>query len=126
MTARGSLMTQMKVATIAALLLIPILALGQTAPASLSFDVASIKPAEPITAAIAAGRLHVGMTVKGNTVDIGFMSLAELIPMAFKLKQYQVSGPDWLASQRFDILAKMPGGATQDQVPEMLQALLAE
>src|SRR5205814_5568237 len=35
-------------------------------------------------------------------------------------------GPDSMKSQRFDILAKMPEGATKEQVPEMLQALLAE
>jgi uncharacterized protein (TIGR03435 family) len=37
-----------------------------------------------------------------------------------------VQGPDWMAQQRFEIQAKIPDGASQDQVPEMLQALLAE
>jgi len=59
-------------------------------------------------------------------VDIGYISLAELIPIAFKVKSYQVSGPEWLKAQRFDILAKIPEGATKEQVPEMLQALLEE
>jgi len=31
-----------------------------------------------------------------------------------------------MASERFDVLAKLPEGASRDQVPEMLQALLAE
>jgi uncharacterized protein (TIGR03435 family) len=75
---------------------------------------------------IAAGKLHVGMSVDGARVDIGYLSLGELIPMAFKVKSYQVSGPDWLRAQRFDILAKVPEGATKEQVPEMLQALLEE
>jgi uncharacterized protein (TIGR03435 family) len=98
--------------------------LGQTAS---SFEVASIKPAETITPAmIAAGKLHVGMSVDGARVDIGYLSLGELIPIAFNVKPYQVQGPDWLRSQRFDILAKMPEGATKEQVPALLQALLEE
>lgn len=35
-------------------------------------------------------------------------------------------GPDSLSSGRFDILAKLPAGATADQVPEMLQTLLLD
>jgi len=68
------------------------------------------------------------LKVEGNRVDIGISSLSELIGMAYKVKYYQIQGPDWLGptGQRFDILAKMPEGATKDQVPEMLQALLAE
>jgi uncharacterized protein (TIGR03435 family) len=100
--------------------------LAQT-PAPLSFEVASIKPAEPITQAkITSGNFHFGMFVEGLRVDIGYSSLAELIPIAFNVKSHQVSGPDWMGTQRFDILAKMPEGTTKEQVPEMLQALLVE
>jgi uncharacterized protein (TIGR03435 family) len=49
-----------------------------------------------------------------------------LIRVAYRVKPYQVSGPDWMATERFDVLAKLPEGARQEQVPEMLQALLAE
>ena len=75
-----------------------------------------------------AGQQHVGLKVEGNRVDIGISSLSELIGMAYKVKYYQIQGPDWLGptGQRFDIMAKMPEGATKEQVPEMLQALLAE
>ena len=75
---------------------------------------------------IASGKLHVGMKVDAARVDIGFYSLADLIRTAYRVKAYQVSGPDWISAQRFDILAKMPEGATREQVPEMLQVLLAE
>ena len=109
------------------ILLMPASGFGQAPPATLSFEVATIKPAETITPAmIQSGKLHVGMNVDAARVDIGFMSLADLIPIAFKVKPYQVSGPDWMNVQRFDILAKLPEGATKEQVPEMLQALLAE
>jgi uncharacterized protein (TIGR03435 family) len=105
---------------------------AQAPPApKLEFEVASVKAAQPIQAQVASGKIHVGMKVDGARVDIGSMSLSDLIPMAFKVKQYQVSGPAWisadmLSAQRFDIMAKMPEGATSEQVPEMLQALLAD
>jgi len=109
------------------MLFIPALVFGQAPTPALSFEVASIKTAQAITPAMfTSGKLHVGMSVDAARVDIGNMSLAELIPMAFKVKSYQVSGPEWMKAQRFDILAKMPEGATKDQVPEMLQALLEE
>jgi uncharacterized protein (TIGR03435 family) len=41
------------------------------------------------------------------------------------LKDYQVSGPDWL-SERLQVDAKLPAGAKREQVPEMMQALLAD
>jgi uncharacterized protein (TIGR03435 family) len=96
--------------------------LGQT-PA---FDVASIKPAGNLQSQVLSGKLHIGMSIDAARVDIGMMSLADLIPIAFGVKPYQVTGPDWMKENRFDILAKMPEGATKDQVPQMLQALLVD
>jgi uncharacterized protein (TIGR03435 family) len=107
------------------LLLLSLPAFGQ-APAA-TFEVASIKPAQEITPAmILSGKLHLGMSVDGARVDIGYASLADLIPLAYNVKPYQVAGPDWMRSQRFDIMAKLPEGATKEQVPQMLQALLEE
>ena len=102
--------------------------LGQT-PA---FEVASIKPSEPITPAmVASGKLHAGMKIDGKRVDIGNFGMMQLICKAYDVKTYQVSGPSWLqgaglAGQRFDIVANLPEGATKEQIPQMLQALLAE
>ena len=112
----------------AGLLLIASAAFAQTPAAPLAFDVASVKLGTVDSAKILAGQQHIGLKVEGNRVDIGISSLSELIGMAYKVKYYQVQGPDWLSptGQRFDILAKMPEGATKDQAPEMLQALLAE
>jgi uncharacterized protein (TIGR03435 family) len=45
---------------------------------------------------------------------------------AFKVKAYQIVGPSWLDEDCFEIVAKMPEGATSDQIPAMLQALLVE
>jgi uncharacterized protein (TIGR03435 family) len=118
--------------TLSAFLAVAAIAFGQeTKPESpapaLAFEVASIKPAPPMDPSkIMAGQAHIGMKVDSARVDIGFLSLADLIRIAYKLKSYQLTGPDWMGAQRFDILAKMPPGAKEDQVPQMLQVLLSE
>jgi uncharacterized protein (TIGR03435 family) len=112
------------------------LAFGQpaAAPSSapLSFEVASIKPSGPLDpAAIMSGKAHVGITVDKARVDVGSANLMGLICWAYKVKPYQVSGnPEWLNlgmnADRFDIVAKMPDGATEAQAQEMMQTLLSE
>src|SRR5207248_3269330 len=103
------------------------IAFAQAPATTPEFEVATIKAAPPINPAqIMQGKLHVGMKVDGARVDIGFMSLADLIRTAYDVKPYQVSGPDWLNTERFDFIAKLPDGATKDQVPGMLKSLLAD
>ncbi len=99
-----------------------------TSPAQTpAFEVASIRSAAQITPQmIQAGKLHVGMNIDAARVDIGYMSLRDLIPLAFDVKPFQVTGPDWMVQQRFDIVATLPEGATKEQVPAMLRALLEE
>src|SRR5579862_6624980 len=103
------------------------------APATppLAFEVASIKPAGPLDpTAIAQGKIHIGMKVDGAICDIGSFSLKDLIRTAYEVKDYQITGADSLGSpldaQRFNIQATMPEGATEKQVPQMLQTLLAD
>jgi uncharacterized protein (TIGR03435 family) len=97
--------------------------LAQTAPARPEFEVASIKPA---IEAPAGTQVHVGVQIDGAQVHCTYLSVKDYIRIAYKVKDYQVSGPDWLASDRYDIHAKLPAGATRDQVPEMLQTLLEQ
>jgi uncharacterized protein (TIGR03435 family) len=107
-------------------------AFAQTpAPSPLAFEVASVKPAAPLDpVAIQQGKVHVGMKVDGAICDIGSFSLRDLIRTAYEVKDYQISGVDSLGApltaQRFNIQATMPEGATEKQVPQMLQTLLAE
>ena len=92
-----------------------------------AFEVASIRSAAQITPdMITSGKLHVGMKIDAGRVDIGFASLRDLVMQAYEVKPFQVTGPDWMSAQRFDILAKMPDGATKEQIPAMLRALLEE
>lgn len=46
--------------------------------------------------------------------------------MAYDLKNYEISTPDWMASERWDITAKLPDGSDPKQIPEMLQGLLRD
>ncbi len=45
---------------------------------------------------------------------------------AYSMKRFQIAGPSWLETQKFEITAKIPEGATKEQVKVMLQNLLAE
>ncbi len=88
----------------------------------MAFEVASIKPSQPM----GMGRVRIGMQADGSMLRYTNVSLKDCIRVAYRVKEFQVQGPDWLGSQRFDIVAKLPEGAKEDQVPEMLEALLAE
>ena len=102
-------------------------AFGQTSAPAPAFEVASIKPAGPLNPmAIKSGQMRIGMKIDKARVDIGSLSLADLIHIAYRVKGYQVSGPDWMSAERFNVQATIPEGGSPDQVPEMLQALLAE
>jgi len=100
---------------------------GAFAQTPLSFEVASVKKAEPLSVnLVMSGKMNLGMVIDNAQVNIKSMSIAELMRVAYKVKPYQVSGPEWLTAERYTITAKMPAGTTRDQVPEMMQALLAE
>ena len=96
-------------------------AFGQASPPRLEFEVASIRPAAPLLE-----RASFGLHVDGAQVNCNGFSLKDYVMMAYKLKPYQVEGPEWLASQRFDVSAKLPDGATREDVPQMLIALLED
>lgn len=92
-----------------------------------SFEVASVKTAPPYTMEMVhSGKMKLGMKVDGARVEFGATALTELIARAYRVRTFQVSGPGWMNDERYDIVAKLPEGSTPDQIPEMLQSLLAE
>lgn len=99
-----------------------VVALGQTPPARPEFEVASIKP----SASAGVDRVRVGVHIDGSQVSVAALSLKEYIAIAYRVKNYQVFGPDWISSERFDITAKLPTGGAAKDVPAMLQALLED
>jgi len=85
------------------------------------FEVASVKPfkqgSEPENRKIE--------TSPGN-LRMRQQSLRECIDWAYGATPHEFSGPAWLSSEQYDIIAKAATPATIDQMRLMLQALLAE
>lgn len=97
-------------------------AASQSASPKLQFEVASIRPAQSND----PNRVDAGLRMDGAQAHFGALSLKNLIARAYHVQSNLIAGPDWISSERFDISAKLPEGATIDQIPEMLQSLLAE
>jgi uncharacterized protein (TIGR03435 family) len=117
-------MSYTKIPWVSASLLFATVAFAQT---PLAFEVASVKKTDPLSVeSVMGGKMNLGMTIDNAMVNVRSMSLAELMRVAYKVKPYQISGPEWLAAERYTITAKMPAGTNRDQVPEMLQSLLAD
>jgi uncharacterized protein (TIGR03435 family) len=104
-----------------ALAILSAVASGQAGP-KLEFEVASIRPSQTSPDA----RVDVGLRLDGSQAHIASLTLRDYLAMAYGVKAYQISGPDWIASDRFDLSAKLPAGSNSGQIPEMLQTFLAE
>jgi len=63
---------------------------------------------------------------RNGALELENYSLRRLVQLAYRVKDYAYSGPSWLDSVHFDVVAKLPAGAKSDQIPEMMQALLTE
>jgi uncharacterized protein (TIGR03435 family) len=98
-----------------------LLALATAAAAQPAFDVASVKPAEPPTPGVSRSN-----TARASRVDYQYSTLRACIAYAYGVKDYQINAPAWLAEDRWQIQAKAPEGAADDQMPAMMQTLLAE
>ncbi len=101
--------------------------LGMSTAVAQTFEVASIKPAAPME----GGRMMVGIqggpgTPKPGQMTFTNVSLNNILQQAYDVKDYQISGPAWMQSTRFDIEAKVPAGTTKEQSRIMLQNLLAD
>jgi uncharacterized protein (TIGR03435 family) len=112
----------MKLSILCASLLSCCAGFGQSPTQKLAFEVASIKPAPPSP----MNQLRVGMGADAGMLRYSNVSLKDCIRVAYRVKDFQVQGPDWLGNTRFDIVAKLPDGSSEDQIPEMLQTLLAD
>jgi uncharacterized protein (TIGR03435 family) len=127
--ATGAVFGQVRPAAQATALASPTAAVSSASAANLTFDVASVHAVDMAamqTAAQAGKMPKYGQSIDGLRAEYSMMSLQDLIGIAYKVKTYQVNGPAWLNQERFDIAARMPEGATADDAPAMLQALLKE
>ena len=92
-----------------------------------SFEVASVKAVEytgrPGFQGIMQGAP--GTSAPGQ-ITYSRVTLRTVLLTAFGVKEEQILGPGWLDSDRFEIIAKVPAGATVQQFRLMLQNLLAD
>jgi bla regulator protein blaR1 len=91
----------------------------------LSFDAATIKPADP---AVFGTRITMAGGLGGRYSASG-ITVRQLILQAYQLQDFQLTGgPGWITNDRFDINATPGGGInpTQAQTQEMLRNLLEE
>lgn len=100
----------------AAILLSAALASAQT------FAAASIKPS-----AASVQFEHDGKTVAtpGN-LNMRDVTVAACIRFAYGVQDSQISGPAWIESDHFDIIAKADSPVAEDQLKLMMRALLAD
>jgi uncharacterized protein (TIGR03435 family) len=92
---------------------------SQPAP-RVEFEVVSVKPGDPNDFTSGTRRTPGGIELFNNTLN-------QLVRNAYKLNQFQLTGgPKWAGTARFMVVGKFPQGATPDQSPLMLQALLVD
>jgi uncharacterized protein (TIGR03435 family) len=86
-----------------------------------AFEVASIRPsADQVTG------VRVGFQATGSQVRVTAMSIKDYVGIAYGSRPQQIEGPDWIGSQRFDVVATIPEGVPTSQVPAMLRTLLED
>ncbi len=93
-----------------------------------AFEVASITPCKPGTPEPPLE--HTGMaqfTSPGGRFRASATTLKFLLEWAYGIQPSQHSGgPSWIDTDRYDIVAKAEGDATDDQMKLMVQTLLAD
>ncbi len=93
-----------------------------------SFEVAAIKLAEPQddrTSGAADIRGGPGSPDPGRITAFE-VTIKQLLRTAYDVTAYRVSGPEWLDIERYTITAKLPPGASKDDVRAMWRNLLTE
>jgi uncharacterized protein (TIGR03435 family) len=89
------------------------------------FEVVSVKP-DTSGANSSSTNTNQGRLTATN------VSLRSLIVMAYGIRDYQLEGPDWLASERYDLAAKFPEALPKDRdkrnaaLGAMMQKMLAD
>jgi hypothetical protein len=93
------------------------IAFAQAAPPF--FEVASIKPnSHPVA---------FGMSDDPDRFNGSYVTLLDLMKRAYGVDLSRISGgPSWVSSDRYDVIATLPRGTPREQIPLLLQTLLAE
>jgi uncharacterized protein (TIGR03435 family) len=95
------------------------------APATLKFEVATVKHA---VGGGPPGDIPRNMDNSPGHFAMRNVPLRYAIEWAYNLKDYEISGPDWIKGpdERYEIVGRASGPASEEEMRVMLQALLTE
>jgi len=103
---------------------------GQSASAQPTFDAVSVKVAPPRDGRGRSVAFIGGPGTKTpDRINVENYGMAALISRAYGVEYYQVTGPDWITafnSEKYNIVATIPPGTTEEQFRVMMQNLLAD
>ena len=97
---------------------------AQAAPRQ-EFAVASVKVNRPGSAGGEGSELE-KIVASQTGIDLRNVSLRSAIRWAYGVREYQIAGPDWMGSLKYDIEAKSAAAASGEELRGMLQTLLAD
>jgi uncharacterized protein (TIGR03435 family) len=97
---------------------------GQTVEGKLTFEAASVKPS-PAAGPFARTMGGPGTKDPGR-IRYSNMSLKWLLVTAYGVNDFQIEGPGWMETERFEIDATMSAETTKEQLREMLRNLLVQ
>lgn len=94
--------------------------------ARLEFEAASVRPAAPVVGEFAAGPFGGPGSSDPTRIRGINLTLKALLMRAYQVRYEQISGPPWIESARYDLLATVRPEATAERVNEMLRNLLLD
>jgi len=90
------------------------------------FEVASVKLTPDMSTMSDRERSNCGSRLDAGRVQLRCAALSALIARAYEIEPFQLHGPEWMPRVRVDVIATLPQGTTEKDVPAMLRDLLAE
>lgn len=84
-----------------------------------AFEVAAVKPNH-------SGRTGTDDDWDHGRVTVVNMTLKRCIAQAYEMREDQISGPDWLSTERYDIVAKAESKADGATMRKMFQSLIED
>jgi uncharacterized protein (TIGR03435 family) len=91
-------------------------------PARPAFEVVSIRP----SAVSPQPGIAPGVRIDGAQFRSTFLTVKDYISMAYRVKLYQISGPDSMGIDRFDVAATIPEGKLPSDASAMMESLLED
>ena len=99
---------------------------AQPADARLAFEAASIKQFPEGSSISMSGCQGGPGTQTPTRINCEHVTLKSLLMRAYGVKNQEIAGPGWIDSTHFNLLIRVPEGATKDQATTMYRNLLAD